>query len=77
MIAPAAIRRTPDQAVRFEVDPDAEPGNVIPTLAALLIGADRRRRERAAEGDGEHGAQEQDHQSIPTRTPATLAGEPG
>jgi len=34
--------------VTFRVDPDAEPGNASPALARLLIGIDRRRRERAA-----------------------------
>ena len=41
-------RNAVDPAVTFHIDPDAEPGNASPALARLLIGIDRRRRERAA-----------------------------
>jgi hypothetical protein len=50
--------------VSFYIDADAEPGNVLPILAALLIGIDRRRRERQAmeqagaqDAQGEQGGQ--------------------
>jgi hypothetical protein len=43
-----ARRNAADPRVKFRVDPDAEPGNAAPALARLLIGIDRRRRERAA-----------------------------
>ncbi len=38
----------PDPAVTFVVDPDAEPGNVLPALVRLLIGIRAKRRARAA-----------------------------
>ena len=56
MIAPAA--KPPDPVVSYHIGADAEPGNVVPSLAALLIGADRRRREREAKGDGNQVEQE-------------------
>jgi hypothetical protein len=54
------LRRAPaddDLANRldFVVDPDAEPGDVVPAMARLLIGMARQRRERlAAESAAEH-----------------------
>ncbi|MFZ1932487.1 MAG: hypothetical protein WCB27_00010 [Thermoguttaceae bacterium] len=35
-----------DALVKFRVDPDAAPGNVIPALARLLIDLARRREEK-------------------------------
>ena len=65
MICPAAICRAalPVEPVTFSVDLDADAGNVIPALAMLLIGIDRRRRERAAEDDEQDG----DHNPIGAR----------
>jgi len=49
MTAPANSRRNAaDPVVTFRIDLAAEPGNASPALARLLIGIDRRRRERAA-----------------------------
>lgn len=51
----APILPDPDVAagvVRFEVDHDAESGDVVPALAALLIGGWRRRREAEQAADG-------------------------
>ena len=36
------------EQVEFVLDPDAEPGDVVPALAKLLIGLARRRREQLA-----------------------------
>lgn len=41
--------------VHFEVDDQAEPANVLPALAKLLIGIDRRRQEREAEASKQQG----------------------
>jgi hypothetical protein len=65
MIAPASPRPT-DQAgddiaagiVTFRVAADAEPGDVLPALAALLIGMDRTRKEREQAGTLDQGDQE-------------------
>lgn len=48
IVSVAPHSEPPDPVVRFSTDPAAQPGNVLPALAALLIGADRRRRERGA-----------------------------
>jgi hypothetical protein len=42
-----------DGLVEFRVDPQAERGDVVGALAALLVGIDRRRRERAAADEAE------------------------
>ena len=47
MIAPANPRRaTAEPVVTFQVDDQAEPGNVVPSLARLLIDIDRTGRQR-------------------------------
>ena len=57
-LTPSALSRaTLDPAVTFSVDADADAGNVVASLAALLIGIAQRRRERQAEGEDEHGEQ--------------------
>ena len=57
MIAPANPRRaTTEPVVTFQVDDQAEPGDVVPALARLLIDIDRRRQaqaqHQASDGDG-------------------------
>lgn len=46
--SPAASRPADslDSMMEFRVDPDAQPGNVLPALAKLLINMARRRREQ-------------------------------
>jgi N6-adenosine-specific RNA methylase IME4 len=52
--APDSRHNDADPLVTFRIDPDAEPGDASPALARLLIGIDRRRRERdAAELSGD------------------------
>ena len=54
MIAPADPRPDDhlDALVKFRVDPDAAPGNVMPVLARLLIQlAEKAREHRAESGD--------------------------
>lgn len=48
VIRPDTPRNAADPVVTFHIDPHAESGNASPALARLLIGIDRRRRERAA-----------------------------
>jgi hypothetical protein len=45
MIAPADPHRTDEALVEFRVDPNAEQGHVIPTLARLLIDLAQRQNE--------------------------------
>jgi len=47
---PAVVLPLPtlDEPVSFTLDLDAEPGDVLPALARLLIGIDRHQRERQA-----------------------------
>ena len=68
MTAPAIPTAAPAEPVTFSVDLAAERGNVIPSLASLLIQADRRRRERQATGEQQAGTQtgdNQEHESLP------------
>jgi hypothetical protein len=53
MIAPADPRPDDhlDALVKFRVDPDAAPGNVIPVLARLLIQLAEKARLRGESGD--------------------------
>lgn len=62
VIPSGTSRDAADAVVNFQVDADAQPGDVVPTLARLLIGIDRRHRERAT---AETAAERQTTQRIP------------
>ena len=55
MICPANPRRAPEPVVRFSVDHQAAPGNLLPALARLLIGIDRRRKAQQAQAQQQAG----------------------
>jgi hypothetical protein len=57
MTTPAYPRRaaTPDPVVTFTVDHDAQPGDVVPVLASLLINLYRQRQGQGQAGDGQQG----------------------
>lgn len=65
MIAPADPRPADvlDGKVEFHVDPDAQPGRVVPALARLLIDLARRRRDASPEQ--QHGGQANDQPRNP------------
>jgi len=52
MIAPADPRPVDvlDRLVEYRTDPDAQPGNVVPALAALLIDLAQRRNDQQQGG---------------------------